>query len=191
MLGPSHAAIGAAAAVVTAHALGVEAVLARSIHGPAALVTAATVAMVGPVGALAALLPDLDEPTSTLGALLPRWWHRLTPGHRRSTHSLLAVALVGGAVRLALGALGVNGFPLELAIAVVVVGMLSHLAADAITDHGVPLLWPWHQHFGVKLFRTGSPLEHVVVFLVVAGTAWWALGVGQLVAAVRAGVVPV
>ena len=187
MLGPSHAAIGAAAAVVTAHVLRVEPVLARSIHGPAALATAATVAIVAPVGAVAALLPDLDEPDSALGELLPRWWHRLTPGHRRSTHSLLAVGLVGLLVHLALGALGVAGFPLELLTALVVVGMLSHLAADAITDHGVPLLWPWRQHFGLPLFRTGSPFEHVVVLLVVVGTIWWTLGLGDVLRSAQGG----
>lgn len=188
MLGPSHAAIGAAAAVTTAHALGVEAVLAHAIHGPAALVSGATIAIVAPMGVLAALLPDLDEPTSTLGELLPRWWHRLTPGHRRSTHSLLAVGLAGAAVHLAIGALGVNGFALELGTALVVAGMLSHLAADAITDEGVPLLWPWRQHFGLPLFRTGSPPEHVIVLLVVIGAAWWALGLGELVRAAQRGV---
>jgi inner membrane protein len=187
MLGPSHAAIGAASAVVTAHVLGVEAVLARSIHGPSALVTVATVAIVAPVGAIAALLPDLDEPDSELGHLLPRWWHRLTPGHRRSTHSLLAVAVVGFLAHLALGALGVGGFPLDLMTALVAVGMLSHLAADGITDHGVPLLWPWRQHFGLPLFRTGSAVEHLVVLLVLAGTGWWALGLDNLVRAARGG----
>ena len=185
MLGRSHAAIGAAAAVVTAHVLGAEAVLARSIHGPAALALVATVAIVSPVGAVAALLPDLDEPDSALGGLLPRWWHRLTPGHRRCTHSLVAVGLVGLLLHMALGALGVSGYALDLLTALVAVGMLSHLAADAITDHGVPLFWPWRQHFGLPLFRTGSLQEHVVVFLVVAGTAWWAFGLGDLVQAAR------
>ena len=120
-----------------------------------------------------------------LGGLLPRWWHRLTPGHRRCTHSLVAVGLVGLLLHLALGALGVSGYALELLTALVVVGMLSHLAADAITDHGVPLFWPWRQHFGLPLFRTGSLQEHVVVFLVVAGTAWWAFGLGDVVQAAR------
>lgn len=169
--------------MVTAHVLGVEAVLARSIQGPAVVTAAAAAAIVAPVGAIAALLPDLDEPGTVLGGLLPRWWHRLTPGHRRSTHSLLAVGLVGMLLHLALGALGVTGFALGLLTALVVVGMLSHLAADAITEHGVPLLWPWRRHFGLPLFRTGSPMEHVVVLLVLAGTAWWALGLGELVGA--------
>src|SRR5215472_889092 len=165
MLGPSHAAIGAAAAVVTAHVLRVEPVLARSIHGPAALATAATVAIVAPVGAVAALLPDLDEPDSTLGSLLPSWWHRLTPGHRRSTHSLLAVALVWAAVHFGLQALGATGFAAELVTVLVVVGMASHLAADGITDHGVPLFWPLRWHLCVPLFRTGSWMEHAITAL--------------------------
>jgi inner membrane protein len=187
MLGSSHAALGAAAAVAAAHVLGVERVLGASMQGSAVLSIAAMLAVAVPVGALAALLPDLDEPDSTLGHLLPRWWHRLTPGHRRCTHSLVAVGVVGGLFHLVLGALGVGGFPLALLTALVVVGMLSHLAADAITDHGIPLLWPWRRHFGLPLFRTGSLFEHGVVLLAVIGVAWWALGLGALVRAVRGG----
>ena len=37
----------------------------------------------GVVACLAAVLPDLDHPRSAVGRLLPRWWHRLTPGHYR------------------------------------------------------------------------------------------------------------
>jgi inner membrane protein len=187
MLGSSHAAIGAAAGVATAHLLGMEAVLAHSIPDPAWIPAAVTVAIAGPLSAGAALLADLDEPGSTLGRLLPGWWHRLTPGHRRCTHSLLAVALVGGLLHLALSAIGVAGLGLELLTALPVAGMLSHLAADAITDHGIPLLWPWRRHLGLPLFRTGSPLEHGVVLVALLGVAWWALGLGELVRAVRGG----
>src|SRR5215208_2928634 len=75
----------------------------------------------GIVAGLAGLLPDVDHPHAAVGRLLPRWWHRLTPGHRGPTHSLvwclgLAVlsyaggTLAGGAPAAPLLALGVLAF---------------------------------------------------------------------------------
>ena len=77
----SHALIGAAAGVAVAHATG-----APMLAG-------------GIVAGLAGLLPDIDHPHAAVGRMLPRWWHRLTPGHRGPTHSLvwcLALAVVAG-----------------------------------------------------------------------------------------------
>jgi inner membrane protein len=189
MLGRSHATIGAAAGVAAAHLLGTESVLARAIHAPGpaagALAAVATALIAGPLAAVAALMPDLDEPGSTLGALLPDWWHHLTHGHRRSTHSLLAVAVVWAGVHYGLAALGVSGFAAELLTALIVVGMASHLAADAITDHGVPLLWPIRWHFRLPLFRTGSWLEHATVTAAVLATAWWTYDLGRVVTLAR------
>jgi membrane-bound metal-dependent hydrolase YbcI (DUF457 family) len=189
MLGRSHATIGAAAGVVAAHLLGTESVLAPALRVPApASVVLSGLAMAvvaAPLSAVAALLPDLDEPGSTLGGLLPRWWHHLTRGHRRSTHSLLALALVWAAMRFGLGAIGVTGFGTELLTVLAVVGMTSHLAADAITDHGVPLFWPARWRLGVPLFSTGSWLEHAVVALAVFGALWWAYDLGAVVTFAR------
>jgi membrane-bound metal-dependent hydrolase YbcI (DUF457 family) len=71
MMKRSHAVIGAAAGVAVAHATG-----ASMVAG-------------GIVAGLAGLLPDVDHPHAAVGRLLPRWWHRLTPGHRGPTHSLV------------------------------------------------------------------------------------------------------
>lgn len=189
MLGRSHATIGAATGIVTAHLLGTESVLAPAVrlHGaPGGVLAGIAMALLAaPIGAIAALLPDLDEPGSTLGGLLPRWWHHLTRGHRRSTHSLPAVALVWLAMHAALQALGVTGFAALLLTALVVAGMVSHLAADAITDHGVPLFWPARWRLCVPLFSTGSWMEHAVVALVAIGALWWAYDLSGLVTLAR------
>lgn len=189
MLGRSHATIGAAAGVVAAHLLGTEAVLAPALRVPApasAVVAGIAMAVVAaPLSAIAALLPDLDEPGSTLGGLLPRWWHHLTRGHRRSTHSLLAVALVWLAMRYGLAAIGVAGFAAELLTVLTVVGMASHLVADAITDHGVPLFWPARWRLCLPLFSTGSWPEHALVAVVVIGALWWAYDLGAVVTFAR------
>src|SRR6266511_1264780 len=139
MMKRSHAIIGAAAGVA----------VAKSIGGP--------MVAGGVVACIAAVLPDLDHPKSAVGQLLPRWWHRLTPGHRGPTHSLLwcfALALLAGA--------------------------LSHVVADGLTVAGVPLWWPLRRRhvvlLGMLAFPTHSWREHVVVLGVVAAVAYWVAG---------------
>ena len=136
MMKRSHAVIGAAAGVAVAHATG-----ASMVAG-------------GIVAGLAGLLPDVDHPHAAVGRLLPRWWHRLTPGHRGPTHSLVWC----------------------LALAVLA-GSLSHVLADGLTVAGVPLWWPFRRRrsvfLGALAFRTRSWAEALVVLGVVAGVGWW------------------
>ena len=90
------------------------------------------------VAGIAALLPDIDHPQSMLSGwpLLGIVSRLLSIGirHRGPTHSGLAIALVA-AVMLAVAA------PPEFIISAVA-GYASHLALDALTVAGVPLLWP-------------------------------------------------
>ena len=144
----SHALIGAAAGVAVAHATG-----ASMLAG-------------GIVAGLAGLLPDIDHPHAAVGRMLPRWWHRLTPGHRGPTHSLVwCLAL---AVLAYVGNSALNGEP---------AGPLSHVLADGLTVAGVPLWWPFRRRravfLGVLAFRTHSWAEALVVLAVVAGVGWW------------------
>jgi membrane-bound metal-dependent hydrolase YbcI (DUF457 family) len=118
MMKRSHALIGGAAGVAMAHATG-----ASMLAG-------------GIVAGMAALLPDLDHPHSAVGRLLPRWWHRLTPGHRGPTHSL--IWCLGLAVAAYAGNSAVNGEPAAPLLALAVLaGSLSHVLADGLTVAGV------------------------------------------------------
>ena len=131
MMKRSHAVIGAAAGVAVAHATG-----ASMLAG-------------GIVAGLAALLPDLDHPHSAVGRLLPRWWHRLTPGHRGPTHSLawcLALAVLADGLTVA-------GVPLWW-----------------------PFRRRRAVFLGALAFRTRSWPEALVVLGVVAGVGWWVSG---------------
>lgn len=187
MLGPSHATIGAATGVVLGHLVGAEAHMAsvlpsqlpHAVTGAAGLIGMALAC--GSLGAVAALLPDADTPSSTFGLLLPRWWHELTPGHRGVTHSALWVVLCWAFTTGACAGLGIAGPGAKLLPLLVAAGVASHLAADAMTDHGICLLWPLPWHVGLPLFTTGTWPERVVVSGVVALTAWWVLGLGHLV----------
>lgn len=119
--------------------------------------------------ALGALLPDIDHPQSWAGRRLRIVSVPLSAlvGHRGITHSLVAVIA-------ALAALAVLGS--TYAAAPVAVGYLSHLAADALTPSGVPLLWPSRRRFTVNLCSTGS-LTEVALVAAVAVLAGWTAGV--------------
>lgn len=107
---------------------------------------------------LGALLPDIDHPYSRLGRKMRPVSDlvALVFGHRGITHSLFAVLAM---LLLLLQAPQWFGYAGALAV-----GYLSHLAADACTPSGVPLLWPRRRIFrvpGVSI-QTGSISEMVV-----------------------------
>lgn len=137
-----------------------------------------------PVAMVAAWLPDVDNPRSTLGNGLSRmknpllnaitrpfsWALRTVSfflvravGHRTLTHSLIGLAAFALPVWLLLG-----GFP-NLAVALVV-GCASHVVADALNTPGVPLLWPlgWRFRLLPGGIRSGGVAEFVVAATVLA-----------------------
>ena len=140
-----------------------------------------------PVAAVAAWLPDVDNPRSTLGNGLsrsknwvwnvitrpPSWALRTTSfflvrtvGHRTLTHSLVGFALFLMPVWLLFG-----GFPdLFFALAV---GCASHIVADALNTPGVPLLWPlgWRFRLLPGGIRSGGLAEVVVALAATVLTA--------------------
>jgi inner membrane protein len=159
MMQRSHVLIGAAVGVAGAKAVG----------GPLALA--------GLLSGLAALLPDVDHPHALVGRMLPRWWHRLTPGHRGPTHSLAWCAGLG-LLAWAVQSLVLGAPAPPLLGAAVAAGTLSHVLADGLTVAGVPLWWPWRRRrlrlLGALAFRTHGWVEPLVVLLAVAGAALWA-----------------
>ncbi len=161
MMARSHVVVGLAAWVAVAP------LLHLSATDPAYL----GLAVIG------SLLPDLDHPGSWIG-------RRSRPvstaiasalGHRGVTHSAVAV--------LGLVALLVHEGFRRGGVSALAVGYLSHLAADMLTPQGLPLAWPLRRCWGLKLCRTGSPMEAVIVLVLVCGIAWWRLpfGFGRVV----------
>jgi inner membrane protein len=115
--------------------------------------------------ALGALLPDIDHPASWVGR---RAWIISRPlaaavGHRGVTHSFIAVL----ACVLILRWEGLN----RRVIDPLVVGYLSHLAADLLTTSGLRLAWPLPKRQAIGLCRTGSFAETVIVAGVAIGVA--------------------
>ena len=150
MMAGSHIALGAAAWFVVAPRFGLPAL------DPVALGLAVT----------GALMPDIDHPKSWMGkriwpvsAVVSRIF-----GHRGLTHSLIAIVAC-------LALLFSTLLPTWIS-APLVVGYLSHLAADLLTPGGLRLDWPLKGIWALPLCRTGSPFEPLVVALVLS----WAWG---------------
>lgn len=114
-------------------------------------------------GLLTCLLPDIDHPKSVLGQRLT-WLSapiaRLC-GHRGFTHSLLAI--VAGILLFTLRLPPQSIIPLD-AFHAMIIGYLSHIAADMLTPAGVPLLWPCRWRFRVPILRPAkdNQLERLV-----------------------------
>jgi inner membrane protein len=133
--------------------------------------------------ALGALLPDIDNAQSTIGQRFG-WVSKEIQhiaGHRTIFHSLLGLALglllALGMQQLIIVLLAQKGFifPAQfidkshLVFVAVLVGCILHIAADGLTEGGVPLLWPYHKRFGFPpnphwRFRTGDWPEYVIVY---------------------------
>lgn len=160
LLGCHHALLGAAGGAVAGSAA--EAPIGTRVF------------MIG-IGAFGGLLSDADTESSILGKLLPKWWHKLTPGHRRFTHSLFYAGLMF-ALAYAIQYVGVDLIyiwkdpnlpygPIALAA-----GIAAHLFADMLTEMGVPLFYPiWKKRIRLpKMLRmtTGTAAEDRAVFVI-------------------------
>lgn len=137
----SHVVLGAAAWTWAAPHLGL----------PALDPLAIALSMAG------ALVPDIDHPSSWVGRRLRVISRPLaaTIGHRGITHSFVAVI----AGLLFLQCEGVR----RAAIDPLVIGYLSHLAADLLTTSGLRLTWPSPRRQAIGLCRTGSLAETLIV----------------------------
>ncbi len=141
-----------------------------------------------PAAAVAAWIPDVDNPRSRLGNGLSRrknpllnaatrplsWALRTlsftlvrTVGHRTLTHSFLGVALFAALV-LPLAPLLPGLYGALLA------GYASHLVADALNKPGVPLLWPMVGRFRLlpRGMRSGGAAEFLVALVTAAAAGY-------------------
>ncbi len=182
MVGRSHLLVGLTAGVVldsVVHVSGPP--LVGSSHVALSLVInkALFYIMVG----IGALLPDIDNARSTMGKKLG-WVSREIQhvvGHRTLFHSFLGLGL-GAAIgvgfeKLIEFLLASRGYIVperfisssHMVLIAVFFGCVTHIAADALTEEGVPLFWPMHKYYGFPpnrhwRFRTGTWPEHVIVY---------------------------
>jgi membrane-bound metal-dependent hydrolase YbcI (DUF457 family) len=193
MQGRSHLLVGLTAGVVLdsmVHITGDPLTMAKYVPLVLLVKKAVFYSMVG----LGALLPDIDNAHSTLGHKLG-WISKgiqHIAGHRTLFHSLLGLLLGSllalGLEQLVIYLLATRGFVIpamfvraeHLVFIAVLFGCIMHIAADALTEGGVPLFWPYTKRYGFPpssrwRFRTGTWPEFVIVygFMILVGIGIW------------------
>lgn len=117
---------------------------------------------------IGALIPDIDEPHSTIGRKIPgSFLIKFLFGHREFWHSLLAAGLFY---------LLLLGFGSNIVAMLFVAGYISHLLLDALTPSGVPFLFPKQHSYSLNLMRTGGIVEYIFLLALVIVTVYCGTG---------------
>lgn len=134
------------------------------------------------------LIPDADQAGNRLWDLLPggdyvsRILRRVFYKHRTITHSLLGTYLLYKGLEWLLPKIFNAGFvDHKILLISVMIGFVSHLLADSLTEEGVPLLFPIGINFGFPPIRswrikTGKWFENLVVLPGVVLYLVWLIG---------------
>src|SRR3990170_6428683 len=137
------------------------------------LATGITALMVGIVGGLT---PDIDQPTADLwrklpaGSVIGRIFHPFLGGHRYISHSIIGILFFSWFSKFLLTRVGqVLLVDINIVWSAFMIGYISHLIMDTLTQEGVPWLFPIPFRFGFPplrflRIRTASFMEKSVVF---------------------------
>lgn len=125
---------------------------------------------------LGSLTPDLDSQENVLYNLVPIGhravadvFEKVFGKHRSISHSILGVFVFGYLSSFLIDKIPKeNGLDLTALWVAYMISLISHLAADALTTEGIPLLWPVKIRFGFPpfsflRFKTGGWFEKYVV----------------------------
>lgn len=112
---------------------------------------------------IGALLPDLDQPESQIGAHVPAVSSAVKRifGHRGVTHSLFAI------VALTMATFAAGDGPVGRAMAAMCWGYASHILGDWLTVKGVPFFWPMPKKFKIPgvAFTSGGKTEALLTII--------------------------
>lgn len=150
--------------------------LTAAVYFPPQSLGAATVIVAIIANIIGALLPDIDQASNRLWDLLPggnligEVLKNLFGGHRAVTHSVIGVVVVYKLIAwLIPQLLNPNFVDSQLVVVALMIGYVSHLVLDGLTEEGLPLMFPLKINFGfppIKSWRikTGKWFENWVVF---------------------------
>ena len=125
---------------------------------------------------IGALIPDMDSAGNRLWDLLPAGDHvgkvfrRIFYKHRTLSHSLIGAWLVYKLLAWVLPQfLNPTIVDSNIVLASIMIGYVSHLIGDALTEEGIPLLFPIPISFGFPPIRkmrmkTGKWFEKLIVY---------------------------
>ncbi|AFJ46673.1 metal-dependent hydrolase [Shimwellia blattae] len=133
-----------------------------------------------PAAVLTCLLPDIDHPRSFLGQRLKLISTPIARafGHRGFTHSLMAVFVALTLLYLKVPETWL--IPADV-LQGMVLGYLSHIAADMLTPAGVPLLWPcrWRFRFPIVTPHKNNQLERILCIALFGFSVWMPQGLPE------------
>lgn len=154
------------------------------LYPPASLnVSTLIVCLVG--NTVGALIPDMDQATNKLWDLLPggnftgSLFRKIMLSHRTISHSILGVFIAYKLLWFLLPMiLNPNHIHINLVVLSVMIGIISHVAADSLTKEGVPLFFPLTLKIGFPPFAflritTGKFVEKFVFFPAVLVYIFW------------------
>lgn len=113
-----------------------------TVGAATAVLVGESIPVCGVLSGFTALVPDIDEPESTLGRCVPwlAWPIKLVFGHRTITHTLFFAFVVAYLAGLAAASLNDDGYAYGIAV-IVLCSLLSHILLDGLTLAGVhPIL---------------------------------------------------
>src|SRR3989338_8461043 len=132
-----------------------------------------------------ALIPDMDQATNRLWDLLPagnivgKILRRLMLSHRTISHSFLGIYLLYQILLYVTPVLfNENYINIGAVVWSIMIGFISHLAADSLTKEGLHLLFPIKWKIGIPPFSflrmtTGKFMENFIVFPGILGYILW------------------
>jgi inner membrane protein len=149
--------------------------LTAAIYFPQPNLSLATIIVATIANIVGALLPDLDQSGNRLWDLLPggdfigKILKKVFLGHRSLSHSFLGLFLVYRLFLWLIPRLFNRAFvdPIIVIIALMI-GYISHLLLDALTEEGLPLFFPFRWKTGFPPIRswrlkTGHWFENFIV----------------------------
>ncbi|MBU2592436.1 metal-dependent hydrolase [Patescibacteria group bacterium] len=137
-------------------------------------ITTLIVSLIGNV--IGALLPDIDQASNRLWDLLPggdylgKVLKNIFLSHRTISHSLLGIFLLSKILGwLTPKILNPSLIDVQIVNWSIIIGSVSHLIADAFTEEGLPLFFPFKLKIGFPpvaswRIKTGKWFEEFVIF---------------------------
>lgn len=165
--------------------------ITTAVYYPPEEVGVATVVIALIANTIGSMLPDIDQATNKLWDMLPlgdsvgKFMTKIFPAHRTLSHSFLGIVLFDQLTYWLfpkiLNGLYINPWLVSLSL---MIGYISHLLADSITEEGLPLLYPLKIKFGlppVKSWRikTGQWFEKyivtpgVMIYIIIFASSQW------------------
>lgn len=150
--------------------------LAASLYFKPGGMTPITIGVALVANLVGSLLPDIDQNQNRLWDMIPggntigKVAKKVFWGHRSLSHSLLGTLLVYFGLKWLLPKLFNNNFiDTDIILISAMIGFVSHLCLDFLTQEGLPLFFPIKLKFGFPPFkklriRTGRFVENWVVF---------------------------